>query len=121
MSKRKIESIEERVQLLEKIQGGGIDWLANEMKGLFQNDDVIGSAVEEHDTTIAAIKALLVEKGILTEREISTKKEQIDRMRAEAVKAREKEAEMLQIAEQAKKAALEEQGHPPEAFLFGGQ
>ena len=76
--------------------------------------------MEDHDTTIAALKALLVEKGIITEDEVQAKRKQIDKMRADAQKARQKEAEMRQVAEKAKKAALEDQGHPPEAFLFGG-
>lgn len=120
MSKREIRSIEERLETLEKVQGDGVDWLAKEMKGLFHNDAVIGQAVENHDTTIAAIKALLVEKGILTDDEIEAKRKEIDRIRADAMKAREKEAELLRVAENAKKAALEDQGHPPEAFVFGG-
>lgn len=117
MSKK---SIEHRLEVIEKIQSGGIDWLAKEVQGLFQNDNVIGEAVEDHDTTIAALKALLVEKGIITEDEVQAKRRQIDKMRADALKARQKEAEMRQVAENAKKAALEDQGHPPEAFLFGG-
>lgn len=117
MSKK---SIEKRLEVVEKIQSGGIDWLAKEVQGLFQNDNVIGEAVEDHDTTIAALKALLVEKGIITEDEVQAKRKQINKMRADAQKARQKEAEMRQVAENAKKAALEDQGHPPEAFLFGG-
>jgi predicted nucleotidyltransferase len=117
MSKK---SIEKRLEVIEKIQSSGIDWLAKEVQGLFQNDNVIGEAVEDHDTTIAALKALLAEKGIITEDEVQAKRKQIDKMRADAQKARAKEAEMRQVAENAKKASLEDQGHPPEAFLFGG-
>lgn len=120
MSKKQIGKLDERIAALEKIQSNGLDWLATEMKSLFQNDNVIGQAVEEHDTTLAALKALLVEKGIITDAEIEAKREEIDRIREDAMKARKKEAELRQVAEQAKRAALEEQGHPPEAFIFGG-
>jgi hypothetical protein len=120
MSKKQIKSIEERVQVLEKVQTGGIDWLAKEVQGLFHNDNVIGSAVESHDTTIAAIKALLIEKGIITESEVEAKKAEIDDLRAKAESARAKEAEFRQAAERLKKKAQEDQGHPPEAFIYGG-
>ena len=113
-------SIEERVQVLEKIQSGGIDWLAKEVQGLFHNDGVIGSAVEQHDTTIAAIKALLIEKGIITDAEVQAKRKEIDDLRAKAEKARAEEAKFRKAAEQLKRTAIEEQGHPPEAFIFGG-
>lgn len=119
-NKKSIKSIEERVEVLENVQSGGIDWLAKEMQGLFHNDSVIGQAVENHDTTIAAIKALLVEKGIITEQEVEAKRVEIDNLRAKAEEARAKEAEFKKAAEDLKKAALEEQGHPPEAFVFGG-
>ncbi len=118
-TKKQVKSIEERVQVLEKIQSGGIDWLAKEMQGLFHNDGVIGEAVESHDTTIAAIKALLIEKGIITEAEVEAKRAEIDRLRADAEKARAQEAELRNMADQAKKVAQEEQGHPTEAFIFG--
>lgn len=120
MSKRQIKSVEERVQVLEKIHSGGIDWLAKEVQGLFHNDNVIGQAVEDHDTTIAALKALLIEKGIITEEEVQAKRTEIDDLRAKAEKARAKEAEFRQAAETLKRKALEDQGHPPEAFVFGG-
>lgn len=120
MSKKQMKSIEERLEVLENIQSGGIDWLAKEMQGLFHNDNVIGQAVESHDTTIAAIKALLIEKGIITEDEIEAKKKEIDDLRAKAEKARAQEAEFQKAAEHLKRKALEEQGHPPEAFIFGG-
>lgn len=119
-TKKQLESMDERVRALEKIQSGGIDWLAKEMQGLFHNDRVIGSAVENHDTTIAALKALLIEKGIITEDEVEAKRKEIDDLRAKAEKARAKEAEFKNAAEQLKKQALEEQGHPSEAFIFGG-
>ena len=112
-------NIEERLKVLEKVQGDGIDWLAKEMQGLFHNDGVIGEAVEDHDTTLAALKSLLIDKGIITEGEVQAKRAEIDKMRADSQKARQQEAEMLHVAEQAKKVALEEQGHPPEAFVFG--
>jgi 2-oxoglutarate dehydrogenase complex dehydrogenase (E1) component-like enzyme len=120
MSKKDLRALDERLTLLEKVQTDGVDLLAREMKGLFHNDSVIGQAVEAHDTTIAAIKALLIEKGILTSEEIEAKGKEIDKMRAQAMEARKKEAELREVAEKAKKAALEEQGHPPEAFVFGG-
>ena len=110
-----------RVEVMEKVQADGIDWLANEIKGLFQNDGVIGSAVEEHDTTITAIKALLIEKGILTDSEIESKRADIDRIRAKEVERRKEETEKLNELKQMKSAAEDagKEGHPPEAFIFG--
>lgn len=115
-----MSDLEKRVEVLEKVQTDGIDWLASEVKGLFHNDNVIGQAVEDHDTTLAALKALLIEKGIITEDEVSAKRKEIDLLRENTMKARAKEAELRSVAEAAKKVALAEQGHPPEAFVFGG-
>lgn len=119
-AKKTIRFLEKRIETVEKVQTDGVDCLVNEIKRLFHNDDVIGEAVEQHDTTIAALKALLIDKGIITEREVLDKRKEIDQIRVKAMEARKKEAELCYVAEQAKKAALEERGYPPEAFIYGG-
>jgi len=116
-----VSKITERVECIEKIQADGIDWLANEIKVLFQNDSVIGSAVEEHDTTIGAIRALLVSKGILTDEEIDKKRTELDKIRADAMEHQQavakQKAELNALSDAADAAGKE--GHPPEAFIFG--
>ena len=121
-SKKEFDNIRARVETMEKIQGEGIDMLAQEIRGLYENDRVIGSAAEQHDTTIAAIRALLVGKGILTNDEIEQKSAEIDEIRTKELlrrkEAEEKERELSRLSEAAEAAGKE--GHPKEAFIFGG-
>tara|TARA_Y100000296_G_C4973578_1_gene157112 strand:+ start:114 stop:461 length:348 start_codon:yes stop_codon:yes gene_type:complete len=115
MSKR---SIDKRVGAIEKVQSDGIDWLATEIRNLYSNEQLLADAMETNDTTVAAIRALLVEKGILTDSEIDRKREELDKMRAQAIEAQAQQRELRQIDDAAKAADTE--GHPEEAFIFGG-
>jgi len=112
------ERLKARVDTIEKVQTEGIDWLATEIKSLFSNDSVIGEAVESHDTTIAAIRALLVSKGILTDEEIDAKAKEINTIREAAAENLKKTEELMKMKTAAENAGKE--GHPTEAFIFGG-
>ena len=86
-----MERLKGRVETLEKVQTDGIDWLANEVKNLFQNDKVIAGGLESQDNTVAAIRALLVEKGILTDPEIDAKTQEVEDLRTKAIQRKEEE------------------------------
>ena len=116
-AKKNIVDLEARMAAMEKVQADGIDWLVKEIQVLFRNDNVVGEAIENHDTTIAAIRALLVAKGILTDKEIDEKRVEIDGIRSSAQEQRGRVSELQVLGEAAEAAGKE--GHPPEAFIFG--
>ncbi len=116
----KVEELEQRIATLEKVQSEGIDLLIMEVRRLFDNDAVIGQAVESHDTTLASIRSLLVDGNVLTDEAIDARSQEIDTIRAQAEEERAKQAELREIEFKAAEAAKEEAGHPKEAFIFGG-
>jgi hypothetical protein len=115
-----VQELEQRIAVMEKIQADGIDYLVTEIRRLFDNDAVIGQAAEDHDTTIAALRSLLVDKSVLTDDEIGDRRGTINGLRERAEKERAKEMELRQIEFRAQEAAKESAGHPKEAFIFGG-
>lgn len=115
-----IKELEQRIALLEKVQADGIDYLVTEIKRLSENDAVIGQAVEAHDTTIAALRSLMVDKDIMTDVEVDTRRSEIDELRRKVEVERARQMELQQVAFRAQEAAKEDAGHPKEAFIFGG-
>jgi hypothetical protein len=116
----KVDELEQRIATLEKIQSQGIDLLIMEVRRLFDNDAVIGEAVESHDTTIASIRSLLVAGKVLTDEAIDARSEEIEKIRSQAEEERAQQAELREIEFKAAEAAKEEAGHPKEAFIFAG-
>jgi hypothetical protein len=116
----RVEELEQRIATMEKIQSEGIDLLIMEVRRLFDNDAVIGQAVESHDTTLASIRSLLVDGDVLTDEAIDARSQEIDTIRAQAEEERAQQAELREIEFKAAEAAKEEAGHPKEAFIFGG-
>ena len=116
----RVEELEQRIATLEKVQSEGIDLLIMEVRRLFDNDAVIGQAVESHDTTLASIRSLLVDGDVLTDEAIDARSQEIDTIRAQAEEERAQQAELREIEFKAAEAAKEEAGHPKEAFIFGG-
>jgi len=129
--------VKRRLETLEKIQTDGIDWLAHEVRGLYHNEQLLASAMEEQDNLLAAMRALLVGKGICTNQEIDDKKKEVEGIRQRAIEAqKEQEQEQEQAREKEAQEALQPdpemdrmkraaesaagEGHPTEAFIFGG-
>jgi|SaaInlStandDraft_5_1057022.scaffolds.fasta_scaffold00656_7 hypothetical protein len=115
----KFTELEQRIALLEKIQSEGIDHLITEIQRLSENDGVLGEVAEQHDNLLAALRALLDEKKVVSDAEVTAKTQEISDLRERAQKSRDQEAELRQVAFRAEEAAKEEAGHPKEAFIFG--
>ena len=116
----KIEALEQRVALLEKLQADGLDVIIREIQRLSQNDTVLGSAVESHDNLIAALRAVIVTGKIATDAQIAAQVQKVEEIRANVEKEHRRQAELGAIQMRAREAALEDAGHPKEAFIFGG-
>lgn len=116
----RLEELEQRIALMEKIQAEGIDHLIVEIQRLSDNDGVLGEVAEEQDNTIAAIRSLLVDAKVTTDEAIDGRKGEIVRLREQAKKKRQEQAELQEMSFRAEQAAKEEAGHPKEAFIFGG-
>ena len=136
--------LKKRLDNLEKIIADGIDELVLDNRNLHHNDTIIAGAMEEHDETIAAIRSLLVDKGLLTDEAIDSRRAEVRKIRedvrAEAIRKEEalaaKKAEDLKAAEDAADAARpdaelvlmkgkaeqagKESGFPEGSFVFGG-
>jgi len=116
----KIEALEQRVALLEKLQADGLDVIIREIQRLSQNDAVLGSAVESHDNLIAALRAVIVTGKIATDAQIAAQVQKVEEIRTNVEKEHRRQAELGAIQMRAREAALEDAGHPKEAFIFGG-
>ena len=116
----KIDALEQRVALLEKLQSDGLDVIIREIQRLGQNDAVLGSAVESHDNLIAALRAILVDGKVITDAQVTAQVQKIEEIRVNVEKEHRRQAELGAIQARAREAALEDAGHPKEAFIFGG-
>lgn len=112
----KIHELEERVTTLETINRA----LVSEMRTIVHNMNVIGEALEAHDNMLAAGRAVAVQKGVTTEADIDALVAEIIEVRTRVAQSRQRESEMAQVEQRAKAALQVENGHPPEAFIFGG-
>lgn len=112
----KINQLEERVAILETINRA----LITEMRSLAHNMKVIGEAIEAHDNMLAAGKAIAVRGGVTTEATIDSLIDEINEIRTRVVENRRRGIEVEEIEQRAKAASQAENGHPPEAFIFGG-
>lgn len=106
----RISSLEERIVVLERINTA----LISEIRNLSLNDQVLGSALEAHDNLLAAARAFVVKRGILSEDEIERCVSEIEEMRRRAGQAQPPEPQNPANLQR------EDDGHPPEAFIFGG-
>lgn len=116
----KNKELERRIELLEKLQADGIDRMVVEIQRLSKNDAVIGGAVESHDTTIAVLRSLLVDKKVLSDEGIEARRKEIVAIRERVEQERSDQNELRQVQFRAAEAAKEDAGHPKEAFIFGG-
>jgi hypothetical protein len=142
-AKRK-NPLKARLDVVERVMSDGIDNLINEIRRVDGNIHIIAGGMESIDDNAAALRALLVAKGILTDDEVDGKIVEIrdirQKARDEAIrKAAEAEKEAAEEAEKAEeeekkfkdvdpelrrmKEAAEgagEESHPEGAFVFGG-
>lgn len=100
--------IKKRVARLEVAWREGLQWVLEDIQKMFGNFEVIGDAYDDLDINIASLKALLVEKQVITEEEFEAKKqyfigvmnaerqrrqEELERLQAEAEKKAQEDAE----------------------------
>ena len=112
----KIHQLEERVATLETINRA----LVTEMRTLVHNMNVIGEAIEAHDNMLAAGRAIAVRKGVTTEAAIDSLITEITEVRTRVMETHQRELEVAEVEQRAKASSRAENGHPPEAFIFGG-
>ena len=133
-----------RIAALEAAVTDGIDLLAEDIQGMFQNFALVADSHDSHELTIAAIKGVLLDKGVITEDEFQEKRSYFvdlmnkDRERRQAALDKAlKEAEAKELKEEpeeddphadvdpelkrmraAAAAAGQSRSDPPEATVF---
>ena len=65
--------VKKRIGRLEIAWREGLQWLAEDLQKMFQNFRVVGDAYDRLDVNVAAIKAILIEKDIITHEEFEEK------------------------------------------------
>ena len=123
------EGLKRRVKTLETVVSDGIDQLILEVRRLDGNIRVLAEALEQHDTTIAALRAIIVESDVATDDEIDAKRKELEGIRNKVREEAERKAEeankkYANVDPELKamhKAAVEAKDeHPKEAFIFDG-
>lgn len=122
-------TLKKRLEAVEGTLRQGTDWLVQEIRNLYANEQIISEALEEQDVNIAAIRSLLVERGVLTDSAIDARRGELTDIKARVRAKKEQELQEQEGRPQAdpellrmQDAAIEagKDGHPPEAFIFGG-
>ena len=136
---RSSNPVKKRVGRLEVVWREAIQWLLEDIQRMFQNFAVIADAYDEVDINAAALKSLLVEKGVITEEEFASRRgilkdmliqertrrqEEMERLKAEEKERRDREdaesdpnADLRRMKKAAESAASNP--IPNEAFIFG--
>lgn len=139
---RSTNPVKKRIASLERVWRGGLDWLLNDIQKMFTNIELLAEGHDNIDLNVAALKSLMVDKGVITEEEFAERRQKLfaitqkKRMKMlEEARRAEEEAERVKEAEEKahdgsavtpelprmRKAAEDASGHvPPEAFEFGG-
>lgn len=118
--------IKERLERVESAQRKGIDFFAQDLHQLFENQRAFLVALEDFDLTLAAFITVSEKHGV-TREELSAAKEAALRERQALVEKQEVDAKKLleegEILKTVQRVAAEggTPVFPPEAFVFGGQ
>jgi len=101
--------VKRRVAALEATMRGGIDGFAQDIANMFENFKIIADAYDSQDVNTAALKSLLLKKGIITEDEFQEERQyfikvlnderarrqaELEKLQQEAAEEAEREAEM---------------------------
>jgi hypothetical protein len=67
--------IKRRIATLEVGWREAMQWLLEDIQAMFQNFGIVADAYDQLDINIAALKAVLIEKGVITEEEFAAKQQ----------------------------------------------
>jgi len=105
--------VKRRIAALEAAVSDGIDFLTEDIQRMFQNFTLVADSHDQHELTIAAIKGVLLDKGVLTEDEFQAKRNYFLRLMQEDRERRQKELEAkLAEAEEAEVKEEPEEDDP---------
>jgi len=96
--------VKKRVGRLEIAWREGMQWMAEDIQKMFRNFAIIGDAYDQQDLNVAALKGLLLEKGIITEEEFQAKRGFFSKLLIAERERRQAELKAVQEAAEAKQA-----------------
>lgn len=88
--------LKKRIARLEVAWREGLQWIAEDVQKMFGNFTTIADAYDEIDVNVAAVKSLMVDKGLITEEEFSDRREALIKLIQEERKRRQAELEKLE-------------------------
>jgi hypothetical protein len=103
--------VKKRIAALEVAWREALQWLFEDIQKMFGNFSVIGDAYDDLDMNVAALKALMIEKGVITEDEFQAKKKYFVGVLNKERRRRQSELQNLQrhAEEEAKRVAEAEE------------
>ncbi len=116
--KQRMREIMERMGLVEKLARDGIDGFAKDIRVLYANQMELADATHKIDLGLAALRSLLIRKGLLTASEYEEMIRSIEKAADEAKEKALADRKMLDELHQLHQPPTEDV--PEGAFIFGG-
>lgn len=118
-------STKKRLEQVERLVHESIRGLAIDIQAVAANQQDIVESLEAQDEVLAALKALIIEKGVATDEEIEAKVTEIQDIKVRVRELHRKQMELRKADPDV--ARLMDSAHDPsigdvpeEAFIFGG-